>query len=147
MARGLGAKYIRKTFKHIVMEEANEVKSWYVFIQAQFSPKSRTRIYKRMTNKIAIYSAVGTEKASPLLWLGAGTNVRYKRMQFGFVGKTSPGSGLSFRQGAGGASGWGLSPGIKPRNFRDAIIKKRLPEFYANAERGFDVMLKGAGWI
>lgn len=153
----LDSKIIRKVAKDLVVEEGKEVKGLYDGLMSNFTSKNRSRMLRKFGSgrspidgqKGSVYVAVGTNRMDgPLVWLEDGTDIRYRRLSGNWISKTRPGGGLSVRGGRGMALGFDMAgfPGIKPRYFRDDIIKKRYPTFIVNSSKAFDSMFKSAGW-
>lgn len=95
----------------------------------------------------SIYTAVGIDTfKTPLVWLEAGTQVRYRTMSSDWQSKTSPAGGTSIGPGKGMAMGWGLHAGIAPRYFRDDIISRRYPHFVSRASSKFAAFFAKRNW-
>lgn len=152
-------KMIRAMFKEVVTEEGKEVVSMYRSLQSNFTPKNRSKIRRKTGSGRSpvtghtgtIYSAVGTDRLDgPLVWLGAGTKVRYRTMSSDWRSRSKPGGGIAFSGSRRGmALGFNMSSkvGIEARNFRDDIIEKRYPRFAAKADVAFTSLFSKARWI
>lgn len=94
---------------------------------------------KRIGRGLAI-SGLITTGSTPFAYVEVGTRYRLRAMTRDFRPKTRPGV-LGSGPGAGGAAGWFRRPrpGIKARNFRDIIARKRYKPFADNIE---DALIK-----
>lgn len=153
----LNAKAIRDVFTKSVVDEGKQVKRLYDKLQANFTKKNRTFIYRKTGSGVSpvdgspgvIYSAVGSNKmhGSVLIWLEDGTDVRYARLSSDWISKTKPGGGITVGSGRGRVIGRGRFSPIKPRYFRDDIISRRFPVFAINAMSDFNNLFSAARWI
>ena len=154
-AKHLDAKTIRKALKTAVTIEGKIVQSEYKKIQAQYKNKENiVQVRRRIGSGTSpdgktgtIYSTVGLDKQyCVLVFLEDGTKVRYRNVSHNWKSRTKPGS-LQFGTGRGFATDFGYNPGIKARNFRDAIIDKRYPEFTRIAIDAFNDIFRYANWV
>jgi len=154
-AKHLDAKHIRKALKVAVVIEGKIIQGEYKKIQAQFKNKDNVVTVRRRTGSGTspdgkagtIYSTVGLDtQYCVLVFLEDGTRIRYRNVSFDWKSRTKPGS-LQFGQGKGRATGFGYNPGLKARNFRDAIIDKRYPEFIRISADVFNDMFRYANWV
>lgn len=152
----LTSKAIRKALKTAIVIEGKAVERAYDYLQGHFSSDNRAPIKRKSGSGRSpvtggpgsIYSAVGTNKERcVLVWLEAGTEVRYRTMSNDWTSMTYPDGGMRFGSSKGRAMGFGYHKGIKARNFRDDMISRLYPRFLVRADRMFQTMLKGARWI
>lgn len=137
-------KDLREAYMPAVTEASKQVKRKYNLIMRNWSAHNRPKIYTRSgvgqtpTGGYGVWSSTGTDiERTPLVWLEDGTSVRRRAMEPGFSSKTWWNSGTQTRAGRGGAINmWGFYPGIKPRNFRDAIAREVEPQFFLDANKG-----------
>lgn len=79
-------------------------------------------------SKDALYGITTTD-SDVMRWLDDGTRVRYAVMTAGFVSLTMPHGGLATRSPRGRRSGFGIKPGIEPREFSLAVAVENAGEF------------------
>lgn len=125
-------KNVYAAVEKVVVKEMDEIERLFNIPTSTWSSDSQPKWKKKLGRGFVIDGLVTTGD-TPFAYVELGTRYRFRAMSRDFKAKTRPGS-LSASQGAGSAAGWVKKPlpGIKARNFRDIVARRRFPKFTAN---------------